>query len=456
MPRECIRSDGGRAPVRCSCAILFALLTLTGCSATRYVGGGATTARPTGDAAAPWATVQQAADAAKPGDTILVAEGVYDELVTVKTSGTKGAPITFRAATRRKARVKGFVLEGDYITIEGFEITTNEPRANGVFAGEAHMKTARKGCRIIDNFIHDIGGTAITSGREALVKDNLMKNVLRGVFVNSGTLVEDNEVDTLQVQTMVKNGKTKLRKTQYAFFAGDDITFRGNYFHGAPAEYLKKGLGVDFFVTWDAWIMGPSHRILIENNRCFNATHASEPEASKLKKSSHITYRNNLFANTVYVGVLPKHWTHVTVEHNTFINCGAYPIWFQTPLQTKGAMVRNNLIAYWNRDKQVEKYGWTPAESGIANGALKTDPKATIDCDYNMFWGTKNREYGKHDFVAEPQFVDPAGGDFRLKPGSPGVDAGVDVGITSDLVGTKRPQGKAPDIGAYELKETAE
>jgi hypothetical protein len=197
--------------------------------------------------------------------------------------------------------------------------------------------------------------------------------------------------------------------------------------------------------------MGASHRILIENNRCFNATHGSEPEAKNLKQSSHITYRNNLFANTVHVGVLPKEWTHVTVENNTFINCGAYPVWFQTERQCEGSVVRNNLITYWKHDRLL-MHKWTAAESGIANYALQKDPNAKIDCDYNMFWGCKNRRYGQHDFTAEPQFVDPDNGDFRLKPGSPGIDAGTTIeAIKTDLRGIPRPRGKAFDVGAYEL-----
>ena len=47
-------------------------------------------------------------------------------------------------------------------------------------------------------------------------------------------------------------------------------------------------------------------------------------------------------------------------------------------------------------------------------------------------------------------FADPAKGDWRPKRGGPLVDAGADVGLTEDIAGTKVPQGRAPDIGAFE------
>ncbi|MEX0886505.1 MAG: choice-of-anchor Q domain-containing protein [Phycisphaeraceae bacterium] len=397
----------------------------------------------TGTASAPWRSIQHAADQARPGDVIVVRPGIYDERVTVRRSGREDEPIVFRSEQMHQARVRGFVLEGDYISIEGFEITSGEDGAHGIFAGEAHRDGARTGCRMIDNHIHDIGGTAITAGEHALVKGNLMRNVFRGVFVNSGTLVEDNEVDTLVAPMIEQNGQLRPRKTQYAFFAGNDIAFRGNHFHGAPMDDMRRW-GVDFVTTWDAWVFGPSRDILIENNRFFNATHGSEPEASQHQQSSHITYRNNLFVNTVFVGVLAKQWTHVTVENNTFINCGAYPVWFQTEREAQGSVVRNNLIAYYKHDERI--HGGPDAESGI-----RINGNWHVDIANNMYWGTTNRGYSPTDFTDQPHFVDPDNSDFRLKPGSPGIDAGMTLKhITADLRGIERPQGDGYDVGAYE------
>jgi hypothetical protein len=50
-----------------------------------------------------------------------------------------------------------------------------------------------------------------------------------------------------------------------------------------------------------------------------------------------------------------------------------------------------------------------------------------------------------------PMFVAASNHDFRLLPGSPGVDQGIATPAATDADGTARPQGAAFDIGAYEL-----
>jgi len=74
-------------------------------------------------------------------------------------------------------------------------------------------------------------------------------------------------------------------------------------------------------------------------------------------------------------------------------------------------------------------------------------------------WGNTAQDYdlpgalepGPHDIQADPLFVDPAGDDYHVRPGSPCVDAGTDAGVTSDIDGDTRPMGAGYDIGADEV-----
>lgn len=80
-----------------------------------------------------------------------------------------------------------------------------------------------------------------------------------------------------------------------------------------------------------------------------------------------------------------------------------------------------------------------------------------LSADYDLFFTTTPTQtaggtmvWGPHNLSGDPLFVDPAAGDYHLAAGSPAVDAGTNVGVTTDLDGVARPQGAGFDIGAYE------
>jgi len=60
-----------------------------------------------GSAARPWRTIQRAANAVAPGDTVNIHAGVYREWVKPVTAGREDAPITFQAAKGEKVVVTG-------------------------------------------------------------------------------------------------------------------------------------------------------------------------------------------------------------------------------------------------------------------------------------------------------------------------------------------------------------
>ena len=60
-----------------------------------------------------------------------------------------------------------------------------------------------------------------------------------------------------------------------------------------------------------------------------------------------------------------------------------------------------------------------------------------------------------HNLFTNPSFVDAPNANFRLRSGSPAIDAGVTIPeLITDTAGITRPQGFAYDIGAYEYVAT--
>jgi uncharacterized repeat protein (TIGR01451 family) len=96
--------------------------------------------------------------------------------------------------------------------------------------------------------------------------------------------------------------------------------------------------------------------------------------------------------------------------------------------------------------------------SGHTVAGIEATGAAVVTADHTLLRATDTLATGTGSvvdtatFTGDPRFVDPAGWDYHIRPGSAAFDAGVEAGVTVDIDGDLRPMGHAPDVGADELR----
>ncbi|MHB1036144.1 MAG: DUF1565 domain-containing protein [Pirellulales bacterium] len=365
----------------------------------------------------PFKTVQRAADAAKPGDTVYVMAGQYRERIKVKTSGAEGRPITFQAMPRRSAIVGGFDLDASYVRVEGFEITADKP-ATAVLLRASH-------CEVLDNYIHDmmeaVSGTggdkplsaSGTRDYSAVAHHRIAYNKVYhnqyGFLLNGEDwLVENNEVNRL----FMYPGGNKFADCDYSRFFGKGCVQRYNYYHGSSPQEITPA-HVDCIQTFPR-DGDSSVDLLFENNVCFDFHQMCMVE--RLTPNANLrgwTFRHNIASTnspTMRGGWGPDiiHTPDVTIENNTISTVNWATIGLRDKLSANG-QIRNNILG--------------DAERAVVDGD-ETFSHANPVIEYNLTFKTAPLAGGTNTNNKDPLFVDSQKRNFRLRKGSPAVGAG--------------------------------
>ena len=369
----------------------------------------------------PFKTVQHAADAAKPGDTVCVMAGKYDERVTVKAGGTEGKPVVFVAIPRRSVTVRGFDLEASYIRVEGFEITSDKP-TTAVQLRASH-------CQILDNYIHDmmvaVNGTVgkpsadgNTRDYSAVTHNRIAYNKVYQCeygFILGGEdwLVENNEVSRL----FMYPGGNRFADCDYSRFFGKGCIQRYNYYHGSTRQEIKTA-HVDCLQTFTN--NGEvAMDLIFEHNTCFDFH-----QMCMVESAPHVgsvrgwTLRHNIIsANspTMRGGWGPDiiQTIDVTIENCTISTVNWATIGLRGKEST-GGLIRNNILC--------------EAQRAVVHGDRDFSAANPVT-EYNLTFKTAPLAAETNINGKDPLFADPQQRDFRLHKGSPAIGAGKD-GVT--------------------------
>ncbi len=461
------------------CLLVIAIIASTCCfasAATYYVDGSrGNDANPGTSAKRAWRTLGKANAGLQPGDTCLVRAGVYaGQVIAPANSGTEKAPITYAAYQGEKPELTGgrdgslVILDGKaYVTVKGFKIYSPDGHDWVVrMAGEKAHHNRIEACDISDpqgyapvviaegahhntiigNTIHDTGHGEEGSGDCVVVNGNCHYNVI----------VKNHCYNACHSQIMLMNG------SQHNTVSDNDLYATKHDWAGAGVNVILR-----------------SDNNEVTRNRIHDLGYITDEKCAIQIDSSGNTIRNNIIYNCGAFGISPQSYHYGgtaqpacdnLIANNTVYHCRrqGLVIISKSGLYSRNNRIVNNIVVGSPSDwygvnawiMVFDTYHLTkPAEPGdwfdnvFQNNLFFHQRPGESDLVlYNhqgspVTWSLKELQsrFPKAflgNLEADPQFVNPAKGDFRLKPTSPAIDSGLKLPFAF--------KGKAPDMGALE------
>jgi len=176
------------------------------------------------------------------------------------------------------------------------------------------------------------------------------------------------------------------------------------------------------------------------------------------------TARNNVIINTDNMGIQARGSTRGKMYHNTMINVarvGAAAVWIAKDDYdnvTQDLEVYNNIV-YMDSVRPVMQAGTDTIPSIddiVSNNNIWYNAQGlkfrifSTDRDFSQWQAFSGEDSAS--YTVDPAFEQT----FHLSSGSPAVDRGVNVGVTTDYNGNSRPNGNGYDIGAVESGYTSQ
>jgi parallel beta-helix repeat protein len=393
-----------------------------------------------GSADRPFRTIQQAVDAATPGNTVLVEAGDYDGFhVTrdhITVAAAPGAHVKVHGDSRDVISFEGVSGGG----IDGLDVTGSRTQY-----GSGVMIDSSTGVQVRRSQIHDgrTFGIVVVRSSHVLLADNDIYHNADGIeerYASDLTIranrIHDNlkEVDagrgqeginfykstgtvTVESNTLWDNG------THFEVYGASRLVFRDNVTH--DGQVMETGTGDGLPCADNIFVRNVAYRGHRQSSgmilRC----------AQNMLVAHNVFDGFDEFAFDVIDGLQGVPYggsvEHLRIVDNIVVRGRAYSIDNALPASV---MIDHNLVYL---DGSVASHGrFVAFVAGHGNTATLTE--------FTQWTG-----YDRHGLAVSPRFADRSGHDYHLIAGSPAVDQGLVVLDEPFL-------GAAPDLGRYELR----
>ena len=408
----------------------------------------------------PWRTPARAMSTVVAGSTIYLRGGTYGPF-SITRSGAAGSPISFRGFPGETATVAGDSAHDNVITVSGVhDIVLGDLVVSGaqvqygagvrIDRGATRITVERSTLRDNRSF-----GIKLADATHVTVRGNDIGHNETGIEISrlgEGILIADNEIhENDRMVTSSRGGNAIV----FHLTTGA-IRVTGNRIWGNRAPHLAdSGYDGGAFEVYGASNLLISGNLLWDNNNAMETgTDGVAPCAGNRFERNTVRGLGTVAGETT--GLILRCAEGMLVAHNTFDGLDHYAFYVALTGGYAGSVdglrILNNIVI---RGRAYSLGAGLPADLVIDHDVvLPGSTSATYGSRVAYVEGHGNTDtlaefrawtgYEANGIQADPAFVDPASGDYRLRPGSPAVDRGLDLGATY--------AGAAPDAGRYELE----
>jgi hypothetical protein len=407
----------------------------------------------TGTSDTPFGRIQDGLNAAQPGDTVTVAPGTYRESLRTVRGGKADAAIRLRADGLRGSVLvtnagRVLTVRHAYFTAEGLVLDGQYGDADTVLVGNgAHYLTLRN--MEVRRATRDL--IDIRAPHGVLIEGSLIHHALNA---------DRGRTDAHGIVAGAVQDLT-IRDTEIHTFSGDGLQVDpGRAAPGWTRVTLERAR------IWLAPLPAPENGFAAGTVPGENAvdTKASPdlPRATMvIRDTTAWGFRNGLISNMAAFNL--KEHVNVTVDRATVYDSEiAFRLRGPTSSTPAGAWatVQNAVIhsvgTAFRYENDIEKLHVSNSTLGSGIGRAfqaASSSMGGLSVRNMAVLGTLPPEAADSSNLAlgPEAFIDAAGHDYELAPGSPAIDAGVALSeVTVDRLGVGRPQGRGYDVGAYE------